>query len=116
MESTRVQAGGWYMALYDIHEDLSPQEQELLKGVYFDTTRINFGIVYSEQVEAFLSSMRRSGCISVLAPWFREILIEEDAKRQIREGNQTLLAQHKETLQKIAYMLDEKLAITKKSP
>lgn len=115
MRATRVKAKGWHMALYEIRESLNPQERELFDDIHFDTILIDHGVVYSKQVEAFLGSMRRSGCISILAPWFREMLIEEDAKGQILEGNQALLAQHRDVLQKIADALDEKLSITKKS-
>lgn len=116
MKTTRVRADGWHMALYEIRESLNPQERELLDDIYFDTIRISFGMVYSREVEGFLAVMRRSGCISIIAPRFREMLIEEDTKRQLLEGNPALLAQHRDVLQKIADALDEKLAISKKSP
>lgn len=116
MKATRVHAKDWHVALYEIRESLNPQERELFDDIYFDTIHIDLGMVYSEQVEAFLGTMRRSGCMSILGPHYRKMLIEEDAKHQILDGNPELLAQHRDVLQKIADALDEKLAITKKSP
>ena len=115
MKATRVRAKDWHVALYEIRESLNPQERELFDDIHFDTMLIDFGIIYSEQVEAFLGTMRRSDCMSILGPHYRKMLIEKDTKRQLLEGNPVLLEQHRETLQKIADMLDEKLAITKKS-
>lgn len=87
-----------------------PEMRELLPQVVFEK-RDPYPPL-SDQVEALIRSLSRSGILSLHNPRYRHYTMATEDKARIRDANADVLATHSELLRAIAKILDEELHVS----
>jgi len=99
----------WMQVVREGKDVLSDDYPKLLSGVSFE--HFSGGRFWSDDVEQFLSIMRRSRILRQLGPDMREYLIDPKAKRELEEGHNPALDKFNKPLEVITSLIDENLGI-----
>jgi hypothetical protein len=108
-EKLKASTGTWHEAWRDI-ASASGKDLGLDRLSFEDRTPYP---PFSDEVEAFMRVLSRSGVLSLGNPKFRYFTLEESAKAQIKDGNEELLQEHGSEIEQLARTLWERVGVTK---